>query len=292
MPTQYTFEAIGTHWVIDIRDYISQEQSNILRMQIMERIALFDAHYSRFRADSLVSTIARTPGSYQLPDDAEPMLSLYHQLYRITDGRFTPLIGQVLSDAGYDAHYSLEEKKLSPPPTWDEALMYNYPTLITHLPVLLDVGAAGKGYVIDIVSELIEHSDIQNYTVDAGGDMRHRTTTRKPLRVGLENPADTAQVIGVANLQNQSLCGSAGNRRQWGNFHHILDPHSLTSPTHIVALWTMADTTLLADALSTCLFFVPPETLLKHYAFEYLILRPNFNVDASPGFPATLFTKQ
>lgn len=290
MSTQYTFEAIGTHWQIDIQDTISKEQSDNLRTQIMERIALFDAHYSRFRPDSLVSEIARTPGSYQLPSDAEPMLSLYHTLYRITHGAFTPLIGQALSDAGYDARYSLQEKKLQAPPPWDEALVYNYPTLITKLPVLIDVGAAGKGYLIDIVSELIENAGIQNYTVDAGGDMRHRATRSEPLTVGLENPANTSQAIGIAHIRNQSLCGSAGNRRAWGNFHHILDPHSLTSPTHIAALWTIADTTLLADALSTCLFFVPPATLLKHHTFEYLILQSDLTVTMSPSFPAQLFT--
>lgn len=290
MPTQYTFDAIGTRWVIDIHDVIAKEQSDNLRTQIMERIALFGAHYSRFRPDSLVSEIARTPGTYPLPSDAEPMLSLYHTLYRITNGAFTPLIGQALSDAGYDAHYSLQEKNLSTPPTWDDALIYNYPSLITKLPVLIDVGAAGKGYLIDIVSELIEQAGIQTYTVDAGGDMRHRTARPEPLAVGLENPADTSQVIGIAHLRNQSLCGSAGNRRAWGNFHHILDPHSLTSPTHIAALWAIADTTLLADALSTCLFFVPPTTLLKHYAFEYLILQSDFTVTMSANFPAELFT--
>lgn len=290
MPTQYTFEAIGTHWIIDIQDSVTQEKSNSLRTQIMERIALFDANYSRFRPDSLVSEMARTPGSYQLPNDAEPMLSLYHTLYRITNGAFTPLIGQALSDAGYDTDYSLKEKELHAPPTWDDALVYNYPTLVVKQPVLLDVGAAGKGYLIDIVSELLEQADIQNYTVDAGGDMRHRTTAPEPIKVGLENPVDTAQVIGIVQLRNQSLCGSAGNRRQWGNFHHILNPHSLTSPTHIAALWTIANTTLLADALSTCLFFVSPATLLKHFSFEYLILKADFSVEASPHFPARLFT--
>lgn len=289
MPTQYIFEAIGTHWQIDIQDTLSEEQSQELREQLMKRIALFDSHYSRFRADSLVSEMARTPGTYELPNDAEPLLSLYHTLYRITNGAFTPLIGQALSDAGYDARYSLKTKPLSRPPAWDEALMYNYPTLITRIPVLLDVGAAGKGYLIDIVSELLEHSGVRNYTVDAGGDIRYRTTEGKPLRVGLESPVNTTQIIGIADLRNRSLCGSAGNRRQWGNFHHILDPHSLTSPTHIAALWTVADTTLLADALSTCLFFVSPTILLKHYSFEYLILHSDFTVDMSPSFPAQLF---
>lgn len=290
MSTQYTFEAIGTHWQIDIKDVITKERSGELYEQIIRRIALFDKHYSRFRADSLVSEIARRPGHYLLPEDAEPLLSLYHTLYRITNGAVTPLIGQTLSDAGYDAHYSLQEKKLSTPPQWDDALIYNYPNLITTQPVLLDVGAAGKGYLIDIVSELLEQSGITNYTVDAGGDMRHRTTAHTPLRVGLENPADATQVIGIVDLQNQSLCGSAGNRRQWGNFHHILDPHSLTSPTHIAALWTIADTTMLADALSTCLFFVQPATLLKHYTFEYLILKTDSSIEASTHFPTELFT--
>jgi thiamine biosynthesis lipoprotein len=122
--------------------------------------------------------------------------------------------------------------------------------------------------------------------------MRHRTQNNESLRVGLENPFQTSQAIGVVTLGNKSLCGSSGNRRSWEDFHHILNPHTLRSPKHISALWTVADSTLLADALSTCLFFVPAQKLLKHFRFEYLLLYPDYSIEKSAHFPAELFYQQ
>lgn len=288
MASQYVFEAIGTHWQIDIYQDISLEQQQALETAIRQRIAVFDKDYSRFREDSLVTAMSHNAGDYTLPEDALALFVFYKQLYDLTDGLVTPLVGNLLSDAGYDAQYSLQQKKaLSAPPSWQEALAYDHPKLTITQPVLLDVGAAGKGYLIDIVALVLEAHGISAYCVDAGGDMIHRNTS--PIRVGLEDPGDTSKVIGVATLQNKSLCGSAGNRRAWGNMHHIIDPVSLQSPTTIRAVWVLAETTMLADGLTTALFFVSPEALSDVFSFEYLIVRDDYSVEQSSAFPAALF---
>ena len=111
----------------------------------------------------------------------------------------------------------------------------------------------------------------------------------EPLRIGLEAPDDADKAIGVATIKNQSICGSAGNRRVWEQYHHILNPHTLTSPTHIKAVWTVADSALIADAMSTCLFFVDPEKLTPSFAFDYVILYEDNTVRASDTFPGKLF---
>jgi hypothetical protein len=46
---------------------------------------------------------------------------------------------------------------------------------------------------------------------------------------------------------------------------------------------------MLADALSTCLYFIPAEKLRAHYHFEYLVLRADYSVETSSNFPAELF---
>ena len=148
----------------------------------------------------------------------------------------------------------------------------------------------GKGYLVDIVAKVLEDAGIHSYCVDAGGDMVHRGDA--PIRVGLENPSDTTQAIGVVNLQNKSLCGSAGNRRKWADMHHIINPKELSSPTNILAVWVLADSTLVSDGLTTALFFVPASKLTNDFNFEYLILKDNFSIDKSDGFPAEVFTKQ
>lgn len=285
----YEFEAIGTHWKIDIAKELSSKEEALLLQKIKSRIDDFDKVYSRFREDSLVFEMSRKSGSFTLPPDADLLLSTYKKVYDVTFGSVTPLIGQVLIDAGYDHKYSLSPKILKKSEKWENVLEWKNPVLILKKPEMLDFGAGGKGYLVDIIGELLESEEIFNYCVDAGGDIRHRNK-EDSLRVGLEDPKDKESVVGTIEIKNQSLCGSAGNRRRWANFHHVIDPEKLESPEHIVAVWTLADTTLLADILTTAVYFISPEILRNHFDFEYLILKSNGEWVKSSGFNAELFT--
>lgn len=284
---QFTFEAIGTKWVIDVYSKLEKEKSLDILVKIKARIDFFDVIYSRFREDSMVTQISRQAGNYSFPPDAELMMDLYFDLYKKTDGLVTPLIGNLISDAGYDAKYSLKQKKeLEEAPEWEDVIEYNHPILRVKKPVLLDFGAAGKGYLVDLVSKVIEENGCDEYCVDAGGDIFYKN--KEILKVGLENPDNIEQVIGVCELKNESICGSAGHRRAWGDFTHIINPKTMTSPKEIKAVWVVAKTALLADALTTCLFFVEPE-VLKDYSFEYVILNADNTVKKSEGWRGEVF---
>ncbi len=295
---QFKFGAIGTSWTIDIYRELDPAAEAALLVRIQSRIDAFDQAYSRFREDSLVTAISKKAGTYELPDDAELLLSLYHDLYKKTDGLVTPLIGNLISDAGYDAKYSLKTKEgLESPPEWDEAIEYrpaeqgHPPILIVKKPVLLDFGAAGKGYLIDIVAGVLEADEIHGYCINAGGDILHKN--KEPLRVGLEDPEDAEKVIGACVLPGDgvanSIAGSAGNRRKWGKFTHIINPHTMSSPKDIIAVWVVAETALLADAMATCLFFVPAKRIIDAYDFEYVIVRKDRSLEKSAHFPGEIF---
>ncbi len=288
MKSAFTFDAIGTSWVITTE----QAQSEKTKEEILERIAEFDKIYSRFRDDSLVAKIAERAGTFTFPADGEKLFAMYRAMHDATDGKMTPLIGNMLVDAGYDAKYSLTPKdKIRSVPKWDEVMRYEHPTLTTTVPVLLDFGAAGKGYLIDIVSEMLEAYGFANYTVNAGGDIRHRSATNTLLRVGLENPDDTTQVIGVAPIGNVSICASAGSRRRWRQYHHIMDPLLQISPMHLLGVWVIAESTILADALTTALFFASANELRKKFEFEYLLLHSDHRAEKSSGFPGEIFER-
>ncbi len=287
--TTFRFEAIGTMWVISTPHELSPLLADELLATILKRIHEYDDAYSRFRDDTLVSKMARSAGSYLLPLDGPKLFELYKRVHDITQGKVTPLIGSVMEEAGYDKEYSLTPKTLHTPPSWDEAMSLDGRMLTMKHPALLDVGAAGKGYLIDLVAEVLMENGQHSFTIDAGGDIKHLSETGIPLRIGLENPNDVSEVIGAVTLQNESICGSAGNRRAWGKYHHIIDPTTLESPRDILATWVIADSTLLADMLATCLFFVSPETLAGHFAFQYIILRNDFSIYYSPGIKAELY---
>jgi len=286
--TRFDFQAIGTTWKIDIYEELGEKERAAILSAVKQRIDAFDKAYSRFREDSLVTRMSREAGVFRLPEDAEPMMSLYRDLYERTHGLVTPLIGNLISDAGYDAQYSLhQKKKLEAPLAWEEAIEYTHPMLTVKKPVLLDFGAAGKGYLVDLVAKVLEENNVESYNIDAGGDILHKDGV--PIRVGLEDPENTDQVIGVYELGNGSICGSAGNRRAWGDFTHIIDPKTLASPRDMLAVWVTAETALVADALATCLFFVPASALNDAYDFEYVIVGSDHSLEKSEGFIGEIF---
>lgn len=308
---EFSFGGIGTKWQIIIKENISDHKTDEILLEIKNRIEEYEKIFSRFLPNSLITEISKKAGTYIMPDEAEEILVLYRELYDLTDGAVTPLIGNTISDTGYDAVYSLVSKEnISKPKAWDEVLDYQHPKLIVKEPVLLDFGALGKGQMIDIVAGILKDYRIENFMINAGGDILYQNNSYKKgifknkkypnknqideekyLRVGLENPEDFSQVIGIAKIFNQSLCSSAGSRRKWGEYTHIIDANTLKSPKDIVATWVIAPKTILADGLATALFFTPVETLLKKYTFDYVVMFSDHSIKYSPFFNGELFMK-
>lgn len=283
-PSHFEFIAIGTTWQITTSLKLSSRE----KTQILTRIETFDRTYSRFREDSLIRNIAKQKGVFTFPEDGRPLFSLYEKFYSLTRGHFTPLIGQMLLDAGYDPEYSLKSKELRSIPLWEDVMTYEFPNLTTQKPILLDFGAGGKGYLVDIIGEILRKTHA-SFSINAGGDILQKSTDGGKLRVGLEHPLHLDQVIGVAEIENGSICGSAGNRRAWGSFHHILHPFEKKSVSDILATWVVAPDGLHADALATALFFVPAKALTQEFDFSYTMIHKNLSLETSENFPATFY---
>ncbi|MCW2840719.1 MAG: FAD:protein transferase [Aeromicrobium sp.] len=281
----WTFEAIGTAWQIDTREPLAEDVQAAVRGCIKQ----FDKTWSRFRGDSLVADIARGAGEWELPDHAGMLLEFYGQLHQATGGAVNPLIGRTLSDLGYDASYSLRTSAHpAPVPAWD-SVTWNGRTLVTLEPVMLDVGAAGKGLLVDLVSTIVR-SSVNRFTVDASGDIYHGGTA--PIRIALEHPADPTRAVGVAVLEPEdALCASATNRRAWGDgLHHVLDARTGRPTTDVIATWVVASSCMVADGLATALFFGEPDTLAERFRFEFVRMRADGRLHWSPGFPGEMFT--
>lgn len=281
---RFDFLAIGTSWSIET----TQELSDSLKEIIASKIEAFDKTYSRFGDDSQVSRIAEKKGEYTFPKGDSILFDMYDTLFRVSNGKVSPLIGAALEDLGYDKTYSLRAKSRIRD-TADYGLVQRTGTTITtREPLLFDFGAAGKGYLVDLISTILDESNVSDYVIDASGDIRHKGSEIE--RVGLENPYDSKKVVGVIELQNRALCGSAVNRRKWGNgLHHVLDATSGKPVEGIIATWVVADTALVADGLATALFFCRPNELAVHYNYEYMTIHESGAIEASSFFKEGLF---
>ena len=284
LPHSHTFDAIGTSWEISSGRALSTE----LITTIHETIDEFDRVYSRFRSDSLVSAVSRQTGYYTFPKSSMAIFDFYKELYDMSEGRVTPLIGDMLVRAGYDATYSFREQPQTELPLWDEVMEWQGSLLHSKKPTSIDIGALGKGYLVDAIAKLLDSYNETEYVIDASGDLCHKGTSTN--KVGLEHPTSPDMVIGIVDIKNKSLCASASNRRAWGHgMHHIFNPVTKSPVRDIIATWVIADTTMIADGLATALFFVDPKALHSRYDFQYVRMHADGSLDYSSHFGGELF---
>lgn len=246
MTSDWHFDAIGTAWSIGTPDPIG----HTLRGAITSRIARFDRTWSRFRADSTVALL-RARREVDLGPEAPAILAIYDRLFTLTSGAVSPLVGGTLEQLGYGPGY-----RFTPTgdpvrvPSWSDCSLRG---TVLHVPgpVVLDIGAVGKGWLAGQVADMID----QPCVIDASGDVVNRSGDT--LCVALEDPDDGELAIAVASVPDgEAICGSATNRRRWSaDLHHVLDCRTGLPTRDVVAAWAGGPEAGWADGLATAAFF-------------------------------------
>ncbi|WP_341954705.1 FAD:protein FMN transferase [Microbacterium sp. LWH13-1.2] len=279
----WRFDAIGTTWEIETTSELGAEE----RQSVGAEIERFDREWSRFRDDSAVTRVGHDGGLISSPD-AGAMLDAYVELSNASAGAVNPLVADSLAALGYDASYSLiAGDPIAAPRNWTDRLRWTAGEATASSPALLDVGALGKGRLVDIVTDVL--ADVPgDLVVDAGGDMRVRGSA---VRIGLEHPYDATKAIGVIELQDAALCASAVNRRAWGDgLHHVLDARTGVPVRTWAATWAIAPAAMRADAVATALFFDGGPELAAAWGVEWVRMSTDGRAERSTGCPAQLFT--
>ncbi|GAA1545497.1 thiamine biosynthesis lipoprotein [Microbacterium ginsengiterrae] len=281
--TTWRFDAIGTRWEVETESALDAER----RSEVERIVADFDATWSRFRPDSTVTRLSSAGGEALATADAAPMLEAFRELSAATAGAVNPLIGDSLAALGYDAEYSLHAGAPVPAPQeWTRTLTWNRERLRLASAAMIDVGALGKGRLVDLVTDALAGID-GALVVDAGGDM----TVRGEARIALEHPFDPTRAIGVATVRDQALCASAINRRAWGDgLHHVLDARTGAPVTTWAATWAFAADAMHADAVATALFFDGGPELAHRWGVEWVRMSTSGRAERTPGAPVELFT--
>lgn len=335
--------ALGTGIIISSSVPISQRVQKRIRAFVEE----YESVLSRFRADSLVSRMACAEhgGEFEFPTWVQPLFALYSEFYAATHGAFDVCIGADLLALGYNNSVqfvpesaasassnigSWSNYRRALPITWaDISQGGGSTTLCINQPVQLDFGAAGKGYFVDLVTQIIKeelsgdspaNSDLPSdcdFLVNAGGDMRACfSKENNQIKVALENPFDTTQAVGVASIASGALCASSAARRRWKvKGANCLADNAFESnliATHLInaldgipacdlcASWayipakTCDFPTAYADALATALFVSQESDLQKivqNVGAEFAVMLPNHVLRKTSAFSAHFFAE-
>jgi len=290
----FAFDGIGTQWEVVTASPLGPR----LRQRVLDRVERFDHAWSRFRDDSLVTRLAREGGAATFPEEAGSLFELYDRLHDATDGAVDPLVGRDLELLGYDAGYSLvpasrelaEQHRARGRRRWSVDVRRDDRTLSLAEPTVIDVGAAGKGLLVDLLTDLLLEEGADVTVVDGGGDLR--VVGRCPVRVGLEHPWAPDRAVGVVTLSGgAALCASSTTHRAWGpGLHHVLDGRTGRPVRGVVATWVVAADAVTADGIATALFSTPPARLAHDFAFSSVLMRDDGILDTWGDLPGETFS--
>ncbi|MES5088714.1 FAD:protein FMN transferase [Gardnerella vaginalis] len=333
--------ALGTGIIISSSVPIAQRVEQRIRAFVDE----YESVLSRFRADSLVSHMARAEhgGEFEFPTWVQPLFALYSEFYAATHGAFDACIGADLLALGYNnsvrfipqskagagknensSSDSWADYRRALPVTWADISQGGGSTMLcTNQPVQLDFGAAGKGYFVDLVTQIIKEELSEqlpadfDFLVNAGGDMRvYFSNEDYKIKVALENPFDATQAVGVASIASGALCASSNARRRWkvkdasylgkdanGFESNLIATHLINAldgipACDLCASWayipakTCDFPTAYADAIASALFVSQENYLQKivqNVGAEFAVMLPNHALRKTCAFPARFF---
>jgi thiamine biosynthesis lipoprotein len=282
MSTTFTFEAIGTHFWIEIFDEISETKLKAAQGRLELLSSTFNEQYSRFRPDSQISILNRERVLLNPSEECRTLLTYGKELYLKSEATFNFLTGHLQEAQGYDATYSFTPnesiKKTICNPLTDIDISKEKITL--HCGNV-DLGGYGKGWLIDkLKDDLLKH-DIKHFLINGGGDMYATSTASdEAISVYLEHPTEAGKYLAETNIRNQGFAASSPFKRQWkhgdSTYSHIISEADVLK----LATFVKAPTATLADVFGTVSLLVTEEKLLaitEREGFAFARYNPETN---------------
>lgn len=314
-PATYQLDGwtMGTTYRIQLWQFPEQMDENALADEIQRRLDRIDRELmSTYAPDSELSRFNNsTPGDW-FPVSAETayVVGRAIEISELTDGYFDVTVAPLVDLWGFGA---LERRGALPAEEEisvlrDQvdyrqlAVRHDPPALRKHTPVRVDLGGIAKGYGADVIAEFFDELELESYFIEVGGELRLRglRADATPWVPAIERPvsgAAQAQEILCTDGRPIALAGS-GDYRNYFEFHgqrysHEIDPFTGRPVTHnLAAAYVVADTALLADALTTAFMVMGAQRALALASQEgiaaYFIMRngdgDEFSIQYTPAF--------
>jgi thiamine biosynthesis lipoprotein len=285
-----SFPALGTQCEVQYAAPGGDAQAAAFEQAATAWVHGFEARYSRFRPDSLVSRINTAAGRAWVDVDAEMegLLQLCDTLHFMTQGVLDPTTLPLLRLWNYQA-----ETPCLPTPSaiataqalvgWKKVQRAPGRVFLPEPGMALDFGGFGKEYAVDVTARIATDHGISSALVDFGHDLRAvgAPPGRPAWHIGLEDPLKPGTSSSSIAVVGKGVASSGDYLRRFvvagKRYGHIIDPRSGRPVAHgAVQATVIAGSCLQAGVLSTTAFVlgVPQglEFIQSHPGAEGLLL--------------------
>jgi thiamine biosynthesis lipoprotein len=263
------FPALGTRCEVQYAAPKGDGQAAAFEKAAVGWVQAFEAKYSRFRPDSLLSRINAAAGRDWVEVDAqtEGLCKLCDTLQFMTQGILDPTALPLIRLWNWKAQPPVvpaaeaiaAARKLV---GWSKVRRRPGGIFLPEAGMALDFGGFGKEYAVDIVADIARDHGIADALVDFGRDLRALGAPpgRPAWHIGLEDPQRPGSTWASVSFDGNRGIASSGDYvrgfvlegRRYG---HIIDPRTGWPVAHGCTQATViAGTCLQAGVLSTTAF--------------------------------------
>ena len=236
-------------------------------------VAAFEAKYSRFRPDSLISRINAAAGRdwVETDEEMERFLDLCNSLHFMTRGLLDVTALPIMRLWDYKAAVpripsATEIAAALRLVSWKRVERNPGRVRLPEAGMAIDFGGWGKEYAVDVVAGIARDHGISSALVDFGHDIHAigKAPGKPGWHIGLEDPTRPGVACwGSLALTNRSVASSGDYLRGFTvagvRYGHIVDPRTGYPVAHGARQVTViAPTCLQAGALSTTAFIMNP----------------------------------
>jgi thiamine biosynthesis lipoprotein len=225
---------------------------------------------NRFDDQTAIGQLNREGSLKEIPPEVIEVIGRGLEYYRLSHGTFDmtvkPVIDLFRAKADSRKNLDLNEKELKEvlQLVGSEKIELNGRVIRFKKPGMgITLDGIAKGYIVDRASKVLMNHNIENYLINAGGDIRTRgiRQDKKPWTVAIQDPQKKREYPDIIHMGDAAIATS-GNYEVYFDrekmFHHIVNPQTGLSPQASISVSVMAPTTMEADALSTSVFVMDP----------------------------------
>lgn len=294
------FRALGTHCSIQFR-HPDEKTSLLFLAKAIDWLSRFEAKFSRFQPDSIVSKINAAAGEtwVEIDHETEQLLDLATDLFQRTDGILDPTLLPLLKVWDWKTvHTALpSEAKIKSALELTGLPKIERKSGHIRLPKAgmgLDFGGFGKEFAVDQLAKIAHHHGVNNFLIDLGRDIFAKGSNgQHPFwHVGLENAQAPDQCWGGLAVSDYAVATSGDYARRFEHngirYGHIIDPRSGWPVSNGMRGVTItAPTCLQAGVYSTAVFVLGAEEGLKFASRAKKLdacIQNDTGTNATPGF--------
>lgn len=198
-----------------------------------------------------------------IPPILESLINSSKKYHRISQGLFNPAMGKLIAAWGFHdsstPDYPLIEQIQKNIPGMHDLVIKNGQAYSQNPYLQLDFGAIAKGLAIHQIAQLLNSKKIQNFIINAGGDIFTQGQNQgKDWQIAIENPFEPGIIASIPFNDANSIFTSGNYQRFYldenqNRRHHIVHPYTGKPSNTISAATVLHPDPVIADIAATTL---------------------------------------